>query len=258
MANKKNIGDLFEDSVDEGLDKKASQIMVANIDAITVAGAQGTEVDAIPTDEVTLVAMIHDGSSSMYEKRDSVVQSYKELLGALRESKQADSILVSDWIFHTGRQLVHEFVPVADVPDFDLVYHPEGMTALYDTVLSALTGLAAYGQELRNNGVRTKCVVVVYSDGEDNSSRIINTEVQKVAKALLDQEIYVLAYVGFSDFGVMTDDEARVLARDIGFNEAIGAGLTPSEIRRIFRQVSASIIQTSQTAVTKDNGFFNL
>lgn len=256
MADKDDVLDLFNDAVGEGLEQDASQIMVANLDAIALAGAQGTEVGEIPTDEVTLVAMIHDGSGSMINERDVVVQSYRELLEALKGSKQAESILISDWIFNTTKELVHGFIPVAQAPDLDSVYSPGGGTALYDTALAALTGIVAYRQQLENNGVRTKCVVVVFSDGDDNSSAVTNIEVQKVAKALLDQEIYVLAYVGFSDYGVLNKSEAKQLADEIGFKDVIAAGTGPSEIRRIFQQVSASIIRASQ-AVVSSGGFFN-
>lgn len=255
MADMNDVNDLFEEAVEDGLDEQASQIMVANLDAVALAGCQGTEIDLIPEDEVTLVSVIHDGSGSMDGARDVVVQSYEGLLDALRGSKKAESIFISDWIFNTQSDLVHDYLPVEQAPNLDNSYFPNGGTALYDTVLKGLSGIVAYGQQLRSNGVRTKNVVVVFSDGEDNSSRVTSTEVRKVTKALLSQETFILAYVGFTTYGMMDEAEVQRLADEIGFNDVIAVGTSPSEIRKIFQQVSDSIIQVSQSAVSS-GGFF--
>lgn len=256
MASSQNIHDLFADAVDDGLDVNASQIMVANLDAVALAGCQGTEVDLIPTDEVTLVSFIHDGSGSMVDERDVVVEAYRQVIEALQGSKQSDSILVSDWIFNDTRNLVHGFVPASQVPDLNASYNPDGSTALYDTVMVALTGLTAYGQQLRANGVRTKNVVVVFSDGDDNASRLTTAaQVKLVAQSLLAQETFILAYVGFDRYGYLSETGVRRLADSIGFVDVITATTDQSAIRKILRQVSASVIRASQTSVSS-GGFF--
>lgn len=255
MAGMNDINDLFDEAVEDGLDEQASQIMVENLDAVALAGCQGTEIDLIPEDEVTLVSVIHDGSGSMYEARDVVVQSYEGLLDSLKGSKKAETILVSDWIFNDQANLVHDYMPVDQVPGLENTYDPDGSTALYDTVLKGLSGIVAYGQQLRSNGVRTKNVVVVFSDGGDNVSRVDSAEVRKVTKALLAQETFVLAYVGFTNYGMMDEAEVQRLADEIGFKDVIAVGTSPSEIRKIFQQVSDSIIQVSQSVV-QSGGFF--
>jgi hypothetical protein len=257
MNDQDNVRDLFDEAVDDGHDAKASQVMVANLDTVALAGCAGTEIDLIPTDEVTLVVFVHDGSGSMSGDEQAVITAYKEVIDAFKGSKTADSILVSDWIFNTQRNLAHGFVPVAQVPDFASAYHTMGGTALYDTVLAALTGLVAYGQQLRSNGVRTKNVVIVFSDGEDNSSHKDRdgSQTRQVAKALLDQETFILAYVGFTNGTVAEENYVRRLADVIGFTDVITAKTGASGIRKIFQQVSASVIRASQNKVSS-GGFF--
>lgn len=262
MSSKDNVIDLFDEAVEDGLDANASQVMVANLDTVALAGCAGTEIDLIPTDEVTLVVFVHDGSGSMSSERQAVIDGYNLMIDAFRNSKAADSILVSDWIFDDSRALVHGFVPVDQVPDFSKAYQIGGMTALYDTVFAALTGLVAYGQQLRSNGVRTKNVVVVFSDGGDNHSSIDRdgSKTRQVAKALLDQETFILAYVGFDYNGLLSAADAMALANAIGFDTVpdFGQGDTKtkeSAVRAAFNFVSASVIRASQNKVGT-SGFF--
>jgi hypothetical protein len=71
--------------------------------------------------------------------------------------------------------------------------------------------------------------------------------VQTVSKALLDQEIYTLAYVGFGG------SDLKKIAKEVGFPSVLTSNASASEIRRIFQQVSASIIRGGAVGA---NGFF--
>jgi hypothetical protein len=59
------------------------------------------------------------------------------------------------------------------------------------------------------------------------------------------QEIYTLAYVGFSSGGI-AQSQLEQLADDIGFPETLIAGLNHSELRRIFNMASTSTVRASQ------------
>jgi hypothetical protein len=115
-------------------------------------------------------------------------------------------------------------------------------------VLGAMTGLVAYGQRLWDEGVPTRRVLFVLSDGEDNASRSTASTVRSAASALAKQEAYTLAYAGFGSIDVAAQ------ARAIGFAHVIGAAATDGEIRRVFRQVSQSVIRVNQGATA--SGFF--
>lgn len=98
--------------------------------------------------------------------------------------------------------------------------------------------------------MRTRCVIVVFSDGDDNSSNASAQQVRTVSNGLLAQEIYSLAYVSFGG------SDLRQIADAIGFPSIITASTTPSEIRRIFQQVSQSVLRASQMKVGAGNSFF--
>src|SRR5687768_7887311 len=137
-----NHQDLFDNAPDEGLSANAAGILVNNLNTNTVAGAQGTSVDDLSGDEVTLFVELLDMTRSMSSHRDTVIQAYNEHLKALADSKASDSILMSTWLFNTKSTLRHGYLPLVDVPSLDRAsYNPDDMTALYDAILDAFTGL---------------------------------------------------------------------------------------------------------------------
>ena len=227
-----------------GLSQDATNILVKNLSAKTVAGAAGADPNQLPTDEVTLSLVIFDESGSMFDDRDQVVAEFGEDLDAVKKSKQADEILMSEWAFNTRTRMIHSYLTL-DLVEGLKDYNPDGQTALYDAVLDAFTGLVAYEAELRvQEGMRTKIHVAVFTDGMDNASRATANEVRKVSEALLAKENCTLTLTGF---GADLDPDA--IAQAIGFPTVVKAGSSAKERRRAFGTWSSSVIKTSQTKI---------
>ncbi len=247
------------------ISSQSQAAITTDLDDIAIAGCQGVDIDDIDSEEVTLVAVVIDASSSMYEYRSAVLDSYREqFLKPLAKAKNADSILVSTWIFSDTSQdpanvrLVHGYTPVPNCASLTQTeYDPDGSTPLYDAVMASLTGLVSYGQQLRDNGTRTKSIVVVLSDGQENSSRTSGSKVRRLSGDVLRAQEFVLSYVFFGD-----ESEGDEAAKDIGFplHHRLTSSLDGSAIRRVFGQVSASVITTSQAKVSagsiSGNAFF--
>lgn len=243
---------------------KTAQVMEEELDDIALAGCTGIPVADLDTDENTLVTVVIDASSSMGPFQDAVIRSYNDqFLKPMKKAQNAESILVSAWIFSgSGKdacRLLHGYTPVSQCPELDdQTYDPYGSTPLWEAVQKAMTGIVTYGQTLVQAGSRIKHIIVVLSDGENNSSKrgITAAKIQAQAADLLKQETFVLAYAFFG-----AESDGDYYAKEIGFpeNHRITAGLNDSEIRRIFREVSASVISTSQAQVSTNlsgNAFF--
>ena len=71
-----------------------------------------------------------------------------------------------------------------------------------------MTGLVAYGQELWDQGVPTRRVLFLLSDGDDNASKAKARDVKALADSLLTAEQTSLAYAG----GNATPEDRRFLA----------------------------------------------
>lgn len=228
----------------------AASVLVANLDDTVLQGCVGLSADDLDCPDATLVSIVLDMSGSMTPYRKAVVDAYNQMLRALSGAKGASAILASAWAFSDAPALLSSYEPTARKPPLSAaVYQPNGMTALHDTVLGALTGLVTYGQRLWDEGVPTKRVLFVLSDGDDNASKATASAVRSAVAALARDEAYTLAYAGFGG------DDAGQAAR-LGFPNVVAVGATDKELRRLFGQLSQSVLRVSQGTGSLAGGFF--
>lgn len=242
-----NLDDLFRSAQADGLTDNTMDLVVANLNGPTMTGAVGIPLAQLATNEVTLAMNILDMSGSMSSYAADLIRAYNDdYLAAMAGSTACDDILVSTILFNDSVSLFHGYVNLKDAPPLvRRVYQPAGSTALYDAVAGGLTNMVLYAQQLRQSGVMVRCIVLVYSDGEDNVSRQTAVVVRRAAQELLKHEIYTLGYVGFCGGGII-EQKARKLADTIGFPEVLIAGISHTELRRIFHLVSQSTARASQ------------
>ncbi len=118
----------------------------------------------------TYVSFVLDKSGSMAVCKAQVLSGYAEYLMGLRG--QPD-VFFSLTTFNTACEAVHVVVPVAGVPDLtEATYVPEGGTALLDSVMETVRALEA---ALPTSGAY-RVLVVIMTDGEENSSRTATKE----------------------------------------------------------------------------------
>lgn len=233
-----------------------SVIVVNNLNEAQTALATVTNagLDDIEKDQVTLVLPIYDETGSLRKYRAEMELADKELVEALINSRAGDEMLMSKWLFNTSFKVLNGFIPLADVTPLSGVYQPDGYTALYDVVYTALTdpnaGVVAYAESLRASGITVKVVVVVFTDGEDNSSRTNPDKIKTIVDELLRQENYLFSVVSFGA------GYAKTAAAAMGFPNALECNATPHEIREVIAgTVSKSIIRASQTTIASNNFF---
>ena len=249
-----NLDDLFQSVQDDGLGDDTMDLLVANLHGPTMATAVGTPLDQLASADVTLAMNIIDMSGSMYPHAKGLMRAYNDdYLTAMSASPAADDILVSTILFNDAVRPLHGYVPLEDAVRLtNQTYDPDYTTALYDAVAGGMTNMVLYAQQLRQSGVSVQCIVMVYSDGEDNTSSQRAADVKRAAEDLLKQEMYTLVFVGFGlkkqiGFkGTNGRSPAQQIADSIGFPIALDAGLSPAELSRIFRMASMSAVQVSQ------------
>ena len=226
------------------------------LDDMALGGCAGVDPDDIDSEEVTLVSVVLDESGSMYSHREAVIEAFNEwFLKPIQGARNAESILVSAWTFSDmdGKdavRLLHGYTPVPDCPKLTKSkYKPDGGTPLFEAIHHTLTGMIAYAATLADAGTRTKCIVIVLSDGWENASKrgITDMKVKRLSESALAQETFVLSYVYF---GYEADGDQH--AEKVGFpkRHRLTANKSDAEIRRVFGTMSASVISTSQTQVS--------
>jgi len=255
--DKNDLENIFKDQVNSGaMNKKVSEVIINNLNDSNIAGCIGVEVDELSVDDITVVSIILDASGSMNHNEQAVRDGYDSLINSLKESKQSDSMIVSSRVFSSDQKILYGFTKVEEIKKIGSDYTAEGRsTSLYDTLVNAMTDINIYSKNLNDNGIRTKNIIIVFSDGEDNSSRKNNSlDVKTVSDEFLKLEQYHLVYVGFqNDPNVSLD----MIAKEIGFPNILTAKATEHEIRQTMNLVSKSIIKTSQSQINTTNTFFN-
>lgn len=262
-----NLDDLFLAAQEDGLTDDTLDLVISNLNGPTMMGPVGVPLDQLATNEVTLAMNIIDMSGSMAPHAPDLMRAYNDhYLAAMSGSAVAEDILVSTVLFNQDAQLYHGYVNLHDAPRLTpQIYAPCGSTALYDAVAGGLTNMVLYAQQLRQSGVMVRCIVMVYSDGEDNASRQRAQEIRRTAQELLKQEIYTLAFVGFTtgqaQMGFRAGnqpDPVQQMAAEIGFPEALRAGLSTAELQRIFHLASMSTVWMSQSGAAPVGVFASL
>jgi uncharacterized protein YegL len=251
-----DVKNLFSNSVNDGdMDTQMSSIMINSLNGTNLAGCMGTSADDMETDDVTLVKIVLDASISMKRFEQTVRDSYDKFIKSFKDSKQSGSILVSTISFASTSKIIHGFKKSDEIDPIGNNYGANGgSTAVYDAALDAMTGIKAYSKSLNDSGVRTKNIVVIFSDGEDNDSKISANKVKTVSEGLLRSEMFYLVYIGFQHD---PNDDLQKIADAIGFPTVHTAAISESEIRKTVDLVSKSIIRTSQTQIGKSNSFFS-
>lgn len=112
----------------------------------------------------TKVYIILDMSGSMQSVWDATISGYNEYIQSLKADD--NDYTVSLTLFDTVVEHPYSATPIQNVPKLTKkVYSPRGMTALYDAVCMTL---ADAQKEVKK---RDKALIVIITDGEENSSK---------------------------------------------------------------------------------------
>ncbi|MFA6588599.1 MAG: hypothetical protein WCT08_06070 [Patescibacteria group bacterium] len=213
-----------------------------------IEAALGVDVDNVQSSEVILVSQMPDDSDSIRfaGNTQNVRDGHNEVIEALRETKQADSILA-----HTrylNGFILFPYQPIAQAVLMDQNnYDPNMGTPLYDQTVVLLGTVLAKAQAFADNGVPVRTITLIISDGADQGShRSTPKDCAKIVADMLKSENHIVASMGIDDGST---DFRRVFG-EMGIpDEWI---ITPKNdkhsIRQAFRMFSQSAVRASQSA----------
>ena len=120
--------------------------------------------------DLTELVFVLDMSGSMNALTEDTIGGFNSLIKEQRENP--GEALVSTVLFNTTSRVIHDRVPIAEVRDMTTAdYRASGGTALLDALGRAIHHISNVHRYIREEDVPEKTVVVVTTDGMENSSR---------------------------------------------------------------------------------------
>lgn len=121
------------------------------------------------------VVFILDMSGSMYEMTTDTIGGFNSVMADHR--KKGDAVLVSTVLFNTDYQLLHDRIPVSEVPDItENEYRAGGGTALIDAIGSSIKHIEEVHRYIRPEDVPDRTLFMITTDGFENSSHIYSSD----------------------------------------------------------------------------------
>jgi hypothetical protein len=108
--------------------------------------------------------------------------------------------------------------------------------------------VVAKTQEFSSQGVPVRSVTVIITDGDDNASRSVASDVATLVGDLERSEMHIVMMIGIDDGG--TDYHAVGNAMGLAPNRVMPISSSLSELRRAVNVVSQSALQASQATGT--------
>ena len=156
------------------------------------------------------VCFVIDESGSMNGTESDVIGGFKKVVDE-QKANSAGTCSVSLYTFNSKVKNVYMGKDINDVEYIDGKYNPGGCTALFDAVGIAIDEIGKWLDGMKEEDKPEKNLIVVMTDGEENSSREYSaSKVKEMIKHQEDKYNWTFIYMG-SDLTDATD------ANSLGF-----------------------------------------
>jgi hypothetical protein len=175
-------------------------------------GFSATRLEELGATEYTLATIVVDASSSVAEFKDDMEACVREIVQACKFSPRADNLMIRLVQFDTELNEVHGYklLEQCNLDDYNDCLAVGGMTALHDAAENAVDAATVYAKDLSDNDFAVNGIVVVITDGEDNSSKGYATTVKSALEKstrseALESLVSILVGVGTKQYPQLSD-----------------------------------------------------
>ena len=152
-------------------------------------------------ENLTEIICVIDRSGSMREVKEDAIGGFNTLLEEQKKVEgEAHLTLV---LFDTKYEFLHKSKPIDDVPPLDeSTFVPRGQTALLDAVGRASGEVTERHAKMPDVNRPGKTIMVILTDGKENSSKEFNLDQIKTMVELKRQNgwVFVFLATGVNDF----------------------------------------------------------
>ena len=133
---------------------------------------------------LTELVFILDRSGSMSGLEQDTIGGFNAMLK--KQRGEAGEVLVSTVLFDTQCEVIHDRVPIADVPELtNREYWARGCTALLDAIGGAIHHIGNVHKYARAEDVPARTLFVITTDGMENASRRYDSD---AVKAMIERQ----------------------------------------------------------------------
>ena len=145
---------------------------------------------------LTELVFILDRSGSMAGLESDTIGGFNAMIQ--KQKKEAGDAYVSTVLFDTVTEVLHDRVPLADVPQMtDSDYVVRGCTALIDAIGGAIHHIGNIHKYARNEDVPEHTMFVITTDGQENAShRYTSEQVKKMIERQKEKYGWEFLFIG--------------------------------------------------------------
>ena len=134
--------------------------------------------------DITELVFILDRSGSMSRLEKDTIGGFNSMLE--KQKKEPGQAYVTTYLFDNTAELVHDRVPVRDVPTMtEEIYYVRGCTALLDAIGGAIDHIKNIHRYARPEDVPEHTLFVITTDGMENASHKYSAD---RVKAMIEHE----------------------------------------------------------------------
>ncbi|MBO7181160.1 MAG: VWA domain-containing protein [Kiritimatiellae bacterium] len=184
--------------------------------------------EKVPENGLSEILFVIDQSGSMgdEETEKAVVANFNKVI--TQQRGEPGDARVSTILFNTHVTTLHDALPIADVPEMQRCdYVPAGGTALLDAVGMGIKCVCKRQSALPAAERPATTIVVIITDGEENSSyKHTQTEIKQMIQTLQEKHGWNFLYFGAnvdhfaeaSNLGIGVEDSIAFDADEMGIN----------------------------------------
>ncbi len=163
--------------------------------------------------DYTHITVILDRTGSMESIRNDTIGGFNAFLNKQKEEPGTATLTLVQFDSQDPYEILHRFKPIEGVPELTReTYVPRASTPLLDAIGRGINDLESCLGELKEDDRPSKVVVVVVTDGQENSSREFRKEqIEKMVKEKTEKRDWQFVFLS-ADLSAIGD------ARGVGIS----------------------------------------
>lgn len=159
----------------------------------------------------THISVILDRTGSMASIRDDIIGGFNTFLNEQKDQPGEATLTLVQFDSKDPFEVIHHFEQIKDIPELThKTYRPRASTPLLDAIGRGINDLEKSLAELREEDRPSRVMMVVITDGRENSSREFRKDqIEKMIKERIDKDDWQFVFLS-SDLAAIGD------ARSVG------------------------------------------